>query len=456
MSVESTLEQFGVAEVIVSLKAVPPGNLLGAAAATEVRQRNLSRYFTTSERTTRSMLAAANNKPAPGAYRVYEHLGVVLGTVNRAGWQGLKSDAQVAKVETAPRLSLIRPIRPLAAGAVTPSSGPTWGITKLNIPQLWKRGLKGKGIRIGHLDTGIDGKHPAFKQGAIAAFTEFDLMGEKVSAPKTTDSGYHGTHTAATIVGRPVGNFEFGVAPEASLCSAKVIELGDVLARVLGGLNWCLEQNVKIVSLSLGFPEYDEGFLTIIQAIRARGILPVVAVGNDGPGTSRSPGNYETVLSVGASDSKNLVAAFSSSQLFLRPLDPLVPDLVGPGSDVISAMPGGGFQILSGTSMATPHIAGLAALLWQAVPSATGPDIEQAILNSCTRPASMPKERANRGIPDALKALAILDPAAAKQKPAAAVKPATTTKTPVRKKASPAGKKTRAKSVQKKPARKKS
>ena len=95
--------------------------------------------------------------------------------------------------------------------------------------------------------------------------------------------------------------------------------------------------------------------------LRARGILPVFAVGNEGPGTSRSPGNYSEALSVGASDEDDLVADFSSSQQFRRPGDPRVPDIVAPGVGVISTVPGGGFAEKDGSSMATPHIAGLAA-----------------------------------------------------------------------------------------------
>ena len=423
MSVEATLEQFGVAEVIVSLQAVPPGGMEGLAAATEVKQRNLAQYFTTSDRATRSLLAASSNKPAPGPYRVYEHLGLVLGTVNKSGWSGLKADPQVADVEEAPQFSLIHPIRPLAAGAVSPTPGPTWGLSKLRVAELWSRGFRGQGVRIGHIDTGVDGKHPAFRQKAIGGFAEFDMIGNEVAKPKVTDSGDHGTHTAATIVGRPVNGFEFGVAPAATLYSAKVIEGGNVVARVLGGLNWCLGQQVKIISISLGLRGYTPSFLNLIQALRARGVLPVVAVGNEGVDTSRSPGNYDNVLSVGASDRQNKVATYSSSQSIQRPQDPLVPDLVGPGSDVISAQPGKGYQLLSGTSMATPHIAGLAALLWQAAPTATHADVERAILQSCKRPPSMPQGRANRGFPDALEALKILNPsAAAKPKPSVSAK----------------------------------
>ena len=104
---------------------------------------------------------------------------------------------------------------------------------------------------------------------------------------------------------------------------------------------------------------------------RAQGILPLFAVGNEGPGTSRSPGNYVEALSVGATDRDDDVALFSSSQRFDRQSDLIVPDLVAPGVSVISARPGGGSQSMDGTSMATPHTAGLAALLLEAKPDAT-------------------------------------------------------------------------------------
>ncbi|MEQ1633987.1 MAG: S8 family serine peptidase, partial [Planctomycetota bacterium] len=164
-------------------------------------------------------------------------------------------------------------------------------------------------------------------------------------------------------------------------------------------------QNVRILSMSLGFRGWWDDFVMLTRILRARGVLPVFAVGNEGPGTSRSPGNYVEALSVGAHDSASAVADFSSSQRFKRTKAVFVPDLVAPGVGVISAKPGGGYQSLDGTSMATPHVAGLAALLMQAEPTAKIDAIERAIFRSCKRPPKVPQERANRGMPDAVVAL---------------------------------------------------
>ncbi len=137
-------------------------------------------------------------------------------------------------------------------------------------------------------------------------------------------------------------------------------------------------------------------------------MLPVFAVGNEGPGTSRYPGNYSEALSVGAMDSADAVADFSSSQRFRRKKDPIVPDLVGPGVDAVSCVPGGKFMQMSGTSMATPHIAGLVALLMEAKPKKTIDEIEAALFNSSSLKPGMLPNRANRGFPDGLKALSLL------------------------------------------------
>ena len=198
------------------------------------------------------------------------------------------------------------------------------------------------------------------------------------------------------------------MAPEAELASAIVIEGGDVIARILGGMDWVVGLGVRILNMSLGLPGWDDSFLTLTKLLRARNILPVFAVGNEGPGTSRSPGNYVEALSAGAVDRQLRVADFSSSETFAWPSARTVPAIVGPGVDVISAMVGGGYQSMDGTSMATPHISGLAALLMQAVPGASIDQVEQAIIASCARrPTSCP-ERQGHGFPDAPKALKAL------------------------------------------------
>jgi subtilisin family serine protease len=414
--IDNEISTIGTASVIVVMKATAPvrgAAMRGAAAAsTSVDPSELMKHFIQGGHTQGAEIAASlrtrggKRAAAEAGPRVYPNLGVMLGTVDKKGLAGLRSDKKrVSAVLGTPQFSLIRPTTKASADLATKV---TWGIEALKVPALWDKGFTGKGVLVGHLDTGADGQHATLKD-AIAAFAEFDFLGRQVSpTPPARDTDDHGTHTAATIAGRPVNGRHVGVAPEAKLASAIVIEGGQVIARILGGMDWTLGQGVRILSMSLGLRGMVEDFLPITQILRARGVLPVFAVGNEGPGTSRSPGNYSEALSVGASDDQRIIADFSSSNQFSRKQDPIVPDLAAPGVDIISAMPGGGFQTMDGTSMATPHVAGLAALLMQAKPSASIDKIENAIFKSCSRPSNMPKSRGNRGIPDGLKALSKL------------------------------------------------
>ncbi len=419
-ALDDDLDALGYVKVIIVLAPAAVGgaaavssptvNAPDNSASAVTSGRDLGDYFITPPGAQVGDLPAAAGQVGPGTaakprcYREYPHLGLALGYVDRNGAQALNIDARVALVVRAPELSLIRPV---ARAAAAPPRRATWGIQRLGVEALWTAGYTGRGVVVGHLDTGMDASHPALN-GALKAFTEFDLAGDPVPGAQARDSGWHGTHTAGTIAGRRGPHGAIGVAPEAQIMSGLVIEGGNVIDRILAGLEWLVSEGVRIVSLSLGVRGYTPAFQVVINALRANNVLPVIAVGNEFAGTSRSPGNYANVLSVGACNQQDQVADFSSSQQFAREDDPLVPDLVAPGVAVLSCAPGDNYYESDGTSMATPHIAGLAAVLLQARPDASALDLETAILGSCARAGTMPLERANRGIPDAAKALSLL------------------------------------------------
>ena len=418
-TVTQNLNTFGYSPVLAFIRRTPTR---AAAAARHPAQslEHLLPNFTVQPDSQLAQLSvfAADAEAAPSGQlpagalaqaRVYPNLGIIYGTVDRDGWSALRSAPDVAKVTAAAQPSLIRPVASASARLRTRT---TWGIRSLGAAELWAAGLTGTGVKIGHLDTGVDADHPAL-QGAIAAYAEFDLGGMQVpgALPRDSDrSDGHGTHTAATIAGRAVGRRHVGVAPGAALYAAMVIEGGDIIARILGGMEWLVVQGVRVLSLSLGIRGYVEDFLGITDVLRDTGIVPVVAVGNEGPGTSRSPGNYPRVVSVGYYTDRTIVAVDSSSQRFPRRSQPLVPDLVAPGENVISAAPGGGWRSMSGSSMAVPHVTGLAALLLEAHPDATVTQVERAIQASAQL-GTLPRDRANRGVVNAGRALAALDQA---------------------------------------------
>lgn len=379
-----------------------PGGLEGDVEEGDVEESDVpARLFARRGGGTRRPARLTEEPPRP-VVTFYPELGVALGYVDRAGLAGLRAERRVEEVSPAPLLSLVRPQREARPPASRDKIA--WSLQRMRVPELWKRGLTGRGILIAHLDTGVDASHPML-DGALRSFIRTTRAGRVLPSARPADSAEHGTHTAGIIAGRTANGLTCGVAPGAELASAQVIEGGEVIARVLSGLNWAIGEKARILSLSLGLRGFDEGFAIIVKALRRRGILPVVAVGNEGPNTSRSPGNYANVLSVGAMGRDDSVWFDSSSQRFARSAARIVPDLVAPGVAIVSCVPGGKYAAMSGTSMATPHVAGLAALLLEGKPDATILQLERAIAASCERPATMTANRANRGVPDAVRAL---------------------------------------------------
>ncbi len=451
-NLQETIAAVGYAQIIVTLKASPKilaarqagKNANAQIAASSLREAEATLrdlFVIPSEMQVESLAASAERTASRGfsrpesllsrKVRIFPHLGIALGFADANGVAALDAHPDVEKVMKAPELSLIRPV---ASEIAKPKAAATWGIRRLKVDRLWSAGYRGDGVVVGHLDTGVDDSHPALA-GAVASFVEFDMAGDQVTGAAPHDSGDHGTHTAGTIVGRAAAKGAFGVAPNAKLASAMVIEGGQVLARILGGMEWIITKGVPILSMSLGLRGYTPAFQAIVDSLRAANVLPIFAVGNEGPNSSRSPGNYANVLSVGAMDSSEAVPDFSGSQRFNRTNKPLVPDLVAPGVAVLSSVPGNGYAEKSGSSMATPHVAGLAALLFQAKPDATADELERAIVGSCTRPDSMLIDRANHGVPDAVVAFQLLTGRALPSAVASSVAP----RGPIRKPAAAVG-----------------
>jgi subtilisin len=334
----------------------------------------------------------------------FPRLGITLGYADASTMKALSKHPAVSHVAKAPCLCGILPVR-VAQASLTGKL--TWGLESLGVEQLWKQGLTGEGVLVGHLDTGVDARHPALKN-RVADFAEWDFLGRKLAASKPHDSDMHGTHTAATICGVAVQGRSVGVAPGAKVCSGLVIEGGNLNARILGGLEWLLGLNVRVINMSLGIRGYTPVFTRLIDILVGKNIVPVFAIGNEGANTSRSPGNYPPSLAIGAIGQQGHTAVFSGSQHFNRKDDPDKPDCVAPGVQVVSAKPGGGWQEMDGTSMATPHVAGVVALLLQAKPDATALELRKALLDSSQPINGEPALRYGRGMVRPMEALKLL------------------------------------------------
>ncbi|MFD1146318.1 S8 family serine peptidase [Saccharothrix hoggarensis] len=257
---------------------------------------------------------------------------------------------------------------------------------QIGAPAAWQAGHTGKGVKVAVLDTGVDQDHPdlAGHEVAEANFTD---------DPDNTDGVGHGTHVAATIAGS--GPRYRGVAPEADLLDGKVcVVAGCQESAIVAGMQWAAEQGADVVNISLGggdtaeLDPLEEAVNTLSQRT---GALFVVAAGNSGrPETVSSPGSADAALTVGAVDRQDGIAPFSSRGP--RVGDGAVkPDITAPGVDIVAARSssgtigtpvGDGHVAMSGTSMATPHVAGAAALVAQQHPGWTGAQIKAALVAS--------------------------------------------------------------------------
>lgn len=268
-------------------------------------------------------------------------------------------------------------------------------VPMVEAPTAWAAGYDGTGVSIAVLDTGIDASHPDLA-GKVAEAIDF------TGDPDGAQDGHgHGTHVAATIAGTGAASdgLRPGVAPGATVLAGKVCNDGGSCTSdaIIAGMQWAASSGAQIVNMSLGGAATD-GSDPLSQAVNtiseATGILFVIAAGNSGPDpqTVASPGAADLALTVAAVDDTGEVARFSSRGPRLGD-GALKPDIAAPGVGIVAARAAGTamgtpvddlYTAASGTSMATPHVAGAAAVVAQRFPDLTGQEIKELLMESTT------------------------------------------------------------------------
>ena len=246
-----------------------------------------------------------------------------------------------------------------------------WGVNKIDAELSNQTGA---GVKVCVVDTGIDKTHPDL-QANIAGGRNFVAKGLTLDSTKWVDDNGHGTHVAGTIAAVNNNIGVVGVAPQASLLAAKVLNRqgSGYFSDIMAGIDWCTQSGAKVISMSLGSSSDVQAFHDTVDAAYANGVLVVAAAGNDYGGPVSYPAAYDSVIAVSATDSNNNLASFSN-------VGPQV-ELAAPGVSVLSTWMGGGYNTISGTSMATPHVSGAAALAMQANPLMSNVEI-RALLQS--------------------------------------------------------------------------
>ncbi|MGA1792327.1 MAG: S8 family peptidase [Thermoplasmatota archaeon] len=245
-----------------------------------------------------------------------------------------------------------KPVKPTPDPTPQPSQSTPWGVDRIDADLVWTS-FTGEGVKVAILDTGVDKDHPDLN---IAGGVNFVPLGRKIDSRKYDDDNGHGTHVAGTIAAQDNSIGVVGVAPGVSIYAVKVLDRSGSgsLTWIINGLNWAIANDMDIISMSLS-TDYDyTNFRNAIQAVYDAGIVIIAAAGNDGSQVDY-PAAYSTVVAVSATDSSDNLPYWSNygSQI----------EVAAPGVSIPSTWNDGGYKTISGTSMACPHVTGVAALV---------------------------------------------------------------------------------------------
>ena len=351
-------------------------------------------------RTQAPLIAMLEKRGIP--YQSFWAVNMIQVSGNRALLDELASRPDVKQIDANPHVRTSLPV-PTTFDAPDQASGIEWNVTKVKAPKVWALGFKGEGRVVAGADTGVQWDHPSLKghyRGWNGTKANHDYNWHDATSqhlPTPTDPFGHGTFTVSQMVGDDGAGNQIGVAPGAQWIACRNMDASGtgspttytecfqfLMAPYPVGGNPNQGDPTKApdsINNSWTCPP-SEGcaantLLQIVDNVRAAGIFPAMAAGNSGSSCSSitdPPAIYDSSVSVGATDSANHIASFSSrGPVTSDGSNRRKPDISAPGVNIRGAVPTNGYQSgWSGTSMATPHIAGAIALLWQAKPALKG------------------------------------------------------------------------------------
>ena len=402
----STAAASGASECLVVLEAQADLSDVSALPTKNERgQRVYERLSEIASRTQQPLLDFLVERGVP--HQAFWIVNMIWVRADLAAIEEIAVREDVRRIDANPVVHLEEPGRPAGGGEAAVPTSIEWGIAKTAADQVWALGYDGSGIVVAGQDTGYDWTHPALKahyRGWNGAQASHDynwhdaihsggggICGVNSSVP--CDDFGHGTHTMGTMVGDDGGSNQIGMAPGARWIGCRNMNQGNgtpatysecfqflVAPTTVSGSAPDPSKAPHVINDSWGCPPSEgcspETLEAVVENTRAAGIVVVASAGNSGSACETvqdPPAIYDASFTVGATDSSDVIAGFSSrGPVTIDGSNRLKPDVSAPGVSVRSCVPGGGYEFLSGTSMAGPHVAGLVALLLDARPDLLG------------------------------------------------------------------------------------
>lgn len=258
-------------------------------------------------------------------------------------------------------------------GNIHTGPGIPWGVKHIKASQAWTIST-GHRIKIGVIDTGVDFSHPDLQYSLTRGI---NLVNRAI--PPYDDNG-HGTHISGTIAAANSTQGMIGVAPRSTVYPVKAFDHNGsaYVSDIVSGIDWCVRNGIEIINMSFGMQTRSRALLDIVGKATQAGTIIVASSGNDGKKRSVDyPARYPQTISVGATDRKRKIAAFSNRGPYV--------DIYAPGEKIVSAWLQGQYHEMSGTSMATSHVSGTIALLLS-----QRPDLKPAVIKSLLQRTAVP------------------------------------------------------------------
>ena len=292
--------------------------------------------------------------------------------------------------------AIMTPLRALRKKGAAPDPAPNagtqviqWGVNRVQAPAAWAKS-RGAGVKVVVIDTGLDMTHPDLAgniKGGWNAITKTNDFND--------DHG-HGTHCGGNIAALDNSIGIVGVTPKAELYGVKVLDANGsgTFDDVIAGMQWAVDNHMEVASMSLGADQGNPALADMVKAMKNAGVTLIAASGNSG-GAVGFPGGYPEAIAVAAGDNNDQLADFSSR-------GPEVA-VIAPGVDIYSLSKNGGYETMSGTSMATPHVAGLAVLYLSKHKGASPDQVRAALSAASTKLPGVPDVGQGAGLPSAVK-----------------------------------------------------